>query len=335
MTHPSVLVIGGTRFVGYLAAARLLAGGHRVALLNRGRTGDPFGDRVEHLRGDRRRDLARLVDGRRFDAVLDLAAYDGDDVRGAVAALGGRIGHYVLVSSGQVYLLRDGAPRPPIAAREEDYDGPLIPRPPGAHDGEEWDYGAGKRAAEDALAVAIAGGFPATAVRLPMVHGERDYHGRLDAYLGRLLDGGPILCPGADRPVRHVYGAAAARVLVDLAGRGPTGRAYNVAQRETPTLGALLGQLAALVGAAGAIVDVPAARLVAAGLDPLATSPLSGAWMSFVDPGRAERELGFVHEPLAEYLGRIVASYLARAPAPPDPAVRARERALAAGAAPA
>jgi len=57
----NVLVIGGNRFVGLLATWRLVARGDRVTLLNRGSLPDPFGDRVERLRGDRTTDLERLV----------------------------------------------------------------------------------------------------------------------------------------------------------------------------------------------------------------------------------------------------------------------------------
>jgi hypothetical protein len=54
--------------------------------------------------------------------------------------------------------------------------------------------------------------------------------------------------------------------------------------------------------------------------------------MSFLDPGRARAELGFRHEPLREYLGRIVAAFVAHPPASPPPALarRAEEKALAA-----
>src|SRR5919206_3643333 len=94
--------------MGYLLAWRLLAGGHRVTLLNRGRTPDPFGDRIERLVADRAGpDFARVLAGRDFDAAVDFAAYTGDDGRRAAEALGGRVGHHVMVSSGQVYLLRD------------------------------------------------------------------------------------------------------------------------------------------------------------------------------------------------------------------------------------
>jgi nucleoside-diphosphate-sugar epimerase len=48
-----VLVIGGTRFVGYQLVWRLLAAGHRVTILNRGMHDDPFGTRVERIVADR------------------------------------------------------------------------------------------------------------------------------------------------------------------------------------------------------------------------------------------------------------------------------------------
>jgi nucleoside-diphosphate-sugar epimerase len=333
----NVLVIGGNRFVGRLLGFRLLAGGHRVSLLNRGSLSDPFGelfgDRVERLVGDRTRDLERLVAGRTFDAVVDLAAFTGEDGRRAAENFQGRVGHYLMVSTGQVYLVRDGCPRP---AAERDYDGPLLPRPDEPLELEEWEYGVGKRACEDALAEAHARhGFPATRVRLPMVNGERDYFRRIEGYLWRLLDGGPLLLPdGATHRVRHVYGGEAARFLCDLLLRADTfGHAYNLAQHETPTLAELLGRLRDHLGSRSELVPVPADRVVAAGLLPTAVSPFSGRWMSFLDPRRAEHELGFRHEPLELYLGKIVAAFLGHPPAdrPPALAGRPRELELAAG----
>jgi nucleoside-diphosphate-sugar epimerase len=327
-----VLVIGGNRFVGWLLGWRLLARGDAVTLLNRGRLPDPFDDRVERLRGDRTTpDLERLLSGRTFDAVVDLAAYSGEDGRRAAEILRGRTGHYVLVSTGQVYLVRQGCPRP---AREEDYDGPVMARPTDPGDLAEWEYGTGKRAAEDAVAGAHArDGFPATSVRIPMVNGERDYFRRVEGYLWRLLDGGPVLLPDRGKHrVRHVYGAEVARFLASVLGRKESlGRAFNVAQAETPTLAELVGLLRDGLGSRAELVPVPSDRLREAGLDPVAVSPFSGRWMSFIDPSRARAELGFAHEPLEGYLGKIVASFLAHPPAsrPEGYARRAQELKLA------
>lgn len=320
-----VLLVGGTRFVGPLLAWRLLAAGHRVTLLNRGTLPDPFGDRVERLRGDRTTpEFERLLAGRDFDAAVDFAAYTGEDGRRASEALAGRAGHYLMVSTGQVYLLRAGCPRP---AREADYDGPLLPRPAETGEAAEWDYGKGKRDCEDALAAAFAARrFPVTRVRIPMVNGERDHFRRLESYLWRLLDGGPLLLPdGGGHTTRHVYGGEVARFLASILGRSDLlGRAFNLAQQETPTLADLVGRLRDALGSTAPIVPVPAERLRAAGIEPVDVSPFSTPWMSFLDPARARDDLGFRHEPLDGYLGKIVASFLAHRPASPPEGYRYR-----------
>jgi len=332
-----VLVIGGTRFVGYQLVWRLLAGGQRVTVLNRGTLADPFGGRVERLAADRAGPgFAAALARRDFDAAVDFAAYTGEDGRRAVEVLGGRVGHYVMISSGQVYLVRERdelARRRP--AHEEDYDGPLLPRPAAEPDLGEWDYGMGKRACEDALADAFARlRFPATRVRIPMVNGERDHYRRIESYLWRLLDGGPVLLPDGGRErTRHVYGGEVARFVAGILGKPAAyGRAVNLAQEETPALADLVAELAALVGSRSEIVPAAEEALAAAGLAPREVSPFTTRWMSFVDPSRARTEFGFHHEPLPAYLGRITASFLAHPPPSPPAsyAQRAAEIALAA-----
>ncbi len=326
--------------MGYHLAWRLLAAGHDVTLLNRGTRPDPFGDRVARLRADRTGpELARAVAGLSFDAAVDFVAYVRADAEGAVAALDGRVGHYVTISTGQVYLvkagaLEDGPPSgDPPAFREEDYDGPLMAAPPVGHvDRADWEYGVGKRACEDVLAEAWARRrFPATRLRIPIVNGERDNSRRLEGYVWRLLDRGPVLLPdGGAARVRQVYAGAVAALLLGMLGRAETfGQAYNACQDETPTLAEVVALMAELLGAEPRIVGVDAAAMAAAGLDPVAASPFSTRWKSFLDPARAKRELGFRHPPLREYLGRTLASLLAAWNPEPPAGYAQREREIA------
>ncbi len=308
-----ILLIGGTRFVGYQLAWRLLAADHQVTLLNRGHTPDPFGQRVERLIADRTTpDFDKVLMGRSFEAVVDFAAYTAADAQQSVATFGnGRAGHYVVISTGQVYLVREGCTWP---AQEADYDGPLLLEP--AKDPieqAEWRYGIDKRAMEDTLITAWEERrFPATRLRLPMVNGERDHFRRLESYLWRILDGGPLLLPdGGTQPTRHVYGNSVVQAITSLLGQSATfGQAYNLCQDETPTLAALLTILAGLVGAPTRQVVVPASTLAANHLDLAEVSPFSGRWMSFLDPAKAKAALGFQHEPLPVYLEKIVTCFL-------------------------
>jgi nucleoside-diphosphate-sugar epimerase len=319
-----VLVLGGTGFVGPLLVHRLLARGDRVTLFNRGVTPDPFGARVERLRGDRAAgDLGRSIAGRRFDAVVDFTAYTGDDARGAALALGDRAGHYVFISTGQVYLVREGCPRP---SREDDYAGPVMPRPSDEASLGQWEYGIGKRDAEDALVLAHATtGFPVTRLRLPMVNGEGDRSGRLDAYLFRILDGGPVILLDGGRGIaRHVYGLDVAIAIAAMLGDARTfGKAYNLCQDETPTAWEVVGMLADRLGAPDRRVALPWAAI--GDLPWRDITPFSSPWMSVLDPARARAELGFRHRPLAAYLDAIVASFLAHTPASPPEGYQHRE----------
>lgn len=325
-----VLVIGGTRFVGPLLVFRLLAGGHRVTLFNRGTRVDPFGDRVERLVGDRMTaDLSRHMIHRHFDAVVDFAAYKYEDARGVVEALGGRVGHYVFIGTGQVYLVRQECPRP---AQESDYDGLLKDRPASDPELGNWEYGMGKRECEDALADAWKrSGFPSTRIRIPIVAGERDHYQRLDPYVYRLLDGGPIILPdGGMEMARHVYAGEVARFLTELLGRENTfGEAYNVCQREMPSVSELVGMMAQILGSQSKLVPMETPDIVAAGFTPRILSPLSTPWMSVLDPFKAETELGFRHEPLSSYLGKIVASLVAYARATPPEGYERRAEEIA------
>lgn len=326
-----VLLLGGTRNLGPGLVAEFGARGHRVAVCNRGLTRDDLPAGIERLRADRSdpAQLARALAGRDFDVVVDTTLYTGPEAEGAVALLDGRVGHYVALSSGQVYLVRQGLRKPFV---EEHYAGSVMPEPPrDSRDWPDWKYGVDKRAAEDALAAAIAErGFPATVLRLPMIHGERDHYQRLHNYVARLADGGPILLPdGPHAPVRHVDAVDVVRGIADLVESGSgMGGAWNFGQDETVPIEECLATLARFVGRPLSILRLPRERLLAEELLP-ACSPFSGLWMSELDNRRGKAELGLVYTPFTATLERLARHYLPLPP-PAGYAQRPRELALAA-----
>lgn len=317
-----VLLIGGTRFIGHYLALRLVAQGRRVTVLNRGITADGLGPRVERLRADRgSEEFDNALAGRRFDAVVDFAAYQPSDVERAVRVLRGKVGHYLFISTGQVYLVKESCPRP---ARESDFEGRIARRPDEVEALEEWSYGVRKRECEEVLVHATD--FISTRVRIPMVNGERDYYRRLESYLWRLLDGGPLLVPdGGPEVCRHVYGLDVADFLASSLGDARLfGRAFNVAQWEAPHLSDLLGLLAEAFGAPDRRVPVPAETIANAGLRIQQVSPYSTSWMSYLDPSLARNELGFRSTSLPEVLDRVVGAFLTSPPAAPPPGYERR-----------
>ncbi len=297
------LVIGGTRNLGPGIVEELRGRGFRVTVFHRGLTVAALPEDVETVHGDRavEADLRRAVGERTFDVVVDTTLYTGPEAEVAGRVFGGRVGRYVMLSTGQVYLVRTGVARP---FREEDYEGPVMAAPEGADYG-DWLYGVEKRAAEEALFGARD--LPVTVLRLPMVHSVRDHYQRIGAYLGRLLDGGPILVPAGERPrLKHIYGGDVVRCIGELAGSGAgLGRAYNLSQDEAPGLAEFLGELARLAGTGLQVVAVERERLEAHGLL-LDCSPFSGRWMSALDNERSKRELGMRYTEWREYLPELV-----------------------------
>lgn len=94
-----ILVTGGTTFASRYTAEYFAKRGDKVYVLNRGNAEQSEG--VTHIMCDRhalRNKLKRYA----FDAVLDVTAYNGRDVREIANALG-EYGTYILVSSSAVY----------------------------------------------------------------------------------------------------------------------------------------------------------------------------------------------------------------------------------------
>ncbi len=315
----NILVIGGTRNMGHQLVLALLEAGHHVTVLNRGIGKDDLPADLPRLRADRTdpQQLRRALLGKSFDIVVDFVVYTERDAETIVDLLRGHIEQYILISSGQLYLIQQGLERP---FKETDSGERLMPPPkPNTYAYEEWRYGHGKYLAERVFRQAWhEHQFPYTSLRLPMVNSERDPFKRLYAYIVRLKDGGPILAPVTPNfALRHIYSADVVRAILRLIGDASVrGRVYNISQEETVTLDEMLVLLGERLGVQPHLVRCRQSELDANGFLP-DCSPFSERWMSELDNTRSKDELGMTYTPLADYLDALVTYYEATKPAMP------------------
>ncbi|MGO4433310.1 NAD-dependent epimerase/dehydratase family protein, partial [Paenarthrobacter sp. RAF9] len=102
----NILFIGGTGVISASAAGRAVALGHRLTILNRGRSaGRPVPDGAEVLHADIRDPQAvrEVLQGREFDAVADFISYTPDQALAGVEMFRRRTGQYVFISSASAY----------------------------------------------------------------------------------------------------------------------------------------------------------------------------------------------------------------------------------------
>jgi nucleoside-diphosphate-sugar epimerase len=259
----SLLVLGGSAFVGPAIVAEALATGWEVATFHRGITGRRHPD-VLSLIGDRLdpASLTQLAD-RDWDQVVDTWAGAPRAVRDSARVLRARAGRYAYISSESVY-----APPPPLGATES---AATVPADPNASDGE---YPELKRGAEIALEDALPG--RVLLARAGTILGPHENVGRLTWWLARMARGGEILCPGPpDLGIQYVDARDLARFVIRAAGAGMTGPVNVVSRRGHATMGSLLAACHATAGADDAALTwVDPATIAAAGIEPWTELPI-------------------------------------------------------------
>jgi 2'-hydroxyisoflavone reductase len=186
----SILVLGGTRFVGPHFVERARARGDTVSIFNRGRTNVGRVTGIEVLKGDRDGQLEALK-GRKWDVVLDTSGYVPRHVRLSAELLAPNVGQYLFVSSISVYA---------SFARPNDESSPvgkLADESIEKVDGET--YGPLKALCEQAAEKAMPG--RVTVLRPGLIVGPDDNTDRFTYWPARVARGGEVLAPNspADR----------------------------------------------------------------------------------------------------------------------------------------
>ena len=208
----SILILGGTAFIGPHMVRYAAGRGHTVTLFNRGRTNTHLFPDLEKLVGDRDGDLAAL-EGRRWDAVIDNSGFYPRHVRDSATLLADS-GRYLFVSSISAY--KDLTPH----GITEDYEVGRI-EDPTVEEMTNATYGPLKALCEEAVQEIF--GERANIVRPGYIVGPGDTSDRWTYWPVRVAAGGDVAVPGApEDPIQFIdardLGAWMVRMMEDEVG---------------------------------------------------------------------------------------------------------------------
>jgi 2'-hydroxyisoflavone reductase len=217
----TILILGGTRFIGPHLVNHALLRGHTVTLFNRGRTNPHLFPDLEKLVGDRDGKLDALK-GRTWDAVIDMSGYVPRHVRDSADLLKDAVGRYLFTSTRQVFadfIEPD---------KKEDAAKATIDDPTSEDVGKH--YGALKVLCEAAVNERF--GERATIVRPTAVAGPGDTTDRFTYWPVRINKGGEVLAPGAyTDPIQYIDARDLVEFMISLIERGISGP-FNAAGPE-------------------------------------------------------------------------------------------------------
>ncbi len=241
-----ILFIGGTRFVGLAMAREALRRGHAVDLFHRGTTTATHLEGANHLHGDRSADTSALARGQ-WDAVVDACAYRPQEVDSMAAALSGRFGKYVFVSTVSVYS--DDVPHNADESAPKMATDGIDPSSPASKTIDPRTYGPLKVLCEDAVVARHANRL---IIRPTFVIGPEDYTQRFPEWVRRIAAGGEVDAPGPrDAAVQYIDARDLAAFVIGGIERDLQGT-FNTAAPQPPfTFGQMLDEIVAGVAPAG------------------------------------------------------------------------------------
>lgn len=196
MKKKTMLILGGTGFLGPHLVESAQRAGYEITLFNRGKSGPDMFPELETLIGDREKKELNALKDRKWDVVIDTWSFGPNVIEDATAILKGNVQHYTFISTISVYS--DNS----IVNMDE--SGPLATIPEGEEDIYQWKYyGPLKVLDEQAAEKAFPG--KTLVIRPGLIVGPRDRTDRFTYWPVRVERGGEVLCPGnPNDPVQFI-----------------------------------------------------------------------------------------------------------------------------------
>jgi 2'-hydroxyisoflavone reductase len=219
----SLLVLGGTGFIGPFQVRYAVERGHEVTLFNRGSGSELFPE-LETLVGDRNGDLESLR-GRRWDAVIDNSTANPDWVELSADFLKDQTDQYLYVSSRSAYA---DLSRVPMTAEAPTWTYETA----GIERGADLPYGLAKAESERAAWRHMPD--RTTVVRPGLIIGPEDDTDRFTYWPVRIHRGGEVLAPGdGSDPVQIIDVRDFTEFMIRLAENATMGT-FNVVGPRVP-----------------------------------------------------------------------------------------------------
>ncbi|MFN8542338.1 MAG: hypothetical protein U0232_33275 [Thermomicrobiales bacterium] len=262
-----LLILGGTVFLGRHIVEYALKRGHEVTIFTRGQRNPDLFPEVERVRGNRDGDLG-LLDGGRWDAVIDTSGYFPRVVRASAEFLADKADRYIFISTISVFsdyskvgMAEDG----PIGTIAD----PTIEEITGES------YGPLKALCEQAVEEAFPG--RALIIRPGLIVGPYDQSDRFTYWPSRLARGGEVLVPRSlDREIQIVDVRDLAGWAVRMAEERATGVFNATGPDRSLTMGELFDAGRAVAGSDATPVVVAEDFLLERNVGPWMEVPL---WM--------------------------------------------------------
>ena len=118
----SVLILGGTNFIGRVLVEKLLQrNDYAITLFNRGKRNAGLFDSVPQIHGDRETDDYLKIAEQHWDYIIDCSGYYPLSFDKLLHSLEGKVGRYIFVSTISVFDIDN------IICRQVDESEPILP----------------------------------------------------------------------------------------------------------------------------------------------------------------------------------------------------------------